>query len=499
MKVKTVGALAALAMMCTSVTVWSVTPQGGFGDRVIEEARVSALEAPEIELDSWRFESGSTLMVEGRLGHQKLEADRDNETYLYLDVKAPAGNQAVTQAPVNLAVVIDRSGSMSGKRLDSAVDAARGMIQQLRDGDVVSVVTYNTEADTIVAPTTIDNRSRQRVAAELDNIVAAGDTCISCGLEAGMAALRGRDGMVQRMLLLSDGKATNGVRDLAGFERLATRARDMGCSISSLGIDVGYNERIMGTLAQASNGRHYFVENASSLPTIFDQERQSLIQTVATNAEVRVDLAPGVQVLQVFDRAFRREGNTLVVPMGSFASLDDKTVLVKVRVPRGAEGRRPVANVSLGFDDLVKGSRGQCEGALTTALTAQASDVSSLDPLVGARVGRAETSATLREANALFGRGKFAAAKKQLTKTRDKLRSTRARSAKSAPKPRRAEVDRDFERQLAALDDATTGFASPPPAQAAGPGRPAAAPRPAGRAGAVQVRRNEESAADFAF
>lgn len=497
MRIKTVAGLAAAAMMTTSLTVWSITPPGGFGDRVTEQAQAAAVDAPTIELDGWTFEAGDTLRVEGRLGHETLAAQRDNETFLYVDVSAPAGAKAISPAPVNLAIVIDKSGSMNNGRLEHAVQAARGMIRRMRDGDMVSVVTYNTQASTLVSPTVIDGDSRQRVSDRLSGIVAGGDTCISCGVEAGMDALRGRDGMVQRMLLLSDGKATDGVRDIGGFERIAERARDMGCAISSLGIDIGYNERIMSTIALSSNGRHYFVENESSLPSIFDQELDSLVSTVATNAELRVQLAPGVQVLQVFDRAFRREGNTLIAPMGSFAAGDDKTLLVKVRLPRGAEGSRPVADVNLAFDDLALGKPGTCSGGLRANLTDDVSQVTTIDPLVGGRVGRVETAAALRDANRLFSERKFADAKAKLASTKKRLKGERTALAKRAPRPRQAELERDFDRQLAALDDASEGFATPPAAEPAG--ATAGAAPPASRAGAVQVRQNEQSAADLAF
>ncbi|MEZ4441987.1 MAG: VWA domain-containing protein [Polyangiaceae bacterium] len=493
MKVKTVGLLATLATLTTSMTVWSITPPGGYGERV-QSATAVALTGPEVEVDTWRFEAGTALQVEGRLGHPVLASGQTNETYLYVDVTAPATAQATAPAPANLAIVIDRSGSMSGGRLEKAVEAARGMVRRLRDGDAVSIVTYNTEAETRLASTTIDSQSREPVLRALDGITPLGDTCISCAVEAGMRALRGgREGMVKRMLLLSDGKATAGVRDLAGFERLAAEARDMDCAISSVGIDIGYNERVMSAIAFGSNGRHYFVEQPSSIAPVFDQELASLVKTVATGAEVRVDLAPGVEVLEVYDRAFRREGSTLVVPMGSFASAEDKTLLVRVRLPRGEDGRLPVAKVDVAFDDLVSGERGHCEGALTASVTSDRASVSSLDPIVGGRVGRAETSRSLREANAAFSRGALAEAKQSLASTKSRLQQQKALAA-AAPKPRRAKLEADFDRQLAALETAADGFATPPPAAA--PGQPA--PPPA-RAGAVQVRRNEAEAADLGF
>lgn len=118
------------------------------------------------------------------------------------------------------------------------------------------------------------------VAVDLDLIVAMGGRAreenplvlvgsfdsICQGINAAMDALRARsNGTVKRVLLLSDGEATADMRDVASFGRLAERARDMVCAISSVGVDVDYNERIMSTIARRSNGRHYFVENPAGL------------------------------------------------------------------------------------------------------------------------------------------------------------------------------------------------------------------------------------------
>ncbi len=507
MKISTVGLLAGAAMTLTTLTVWSLTPTGGFDDAVVERAESFAADGiadigkATTVADDWKFQDGSTLQVEGRLGHATLAATKDNETFLYLNVKAPTDLTATQAAPVDLAIVIDRSGSMTGKRLRNAIDAAQGMVGRLRDGDRVSVVTYNTTANTLVAPTVLNASSRQSIAQQISGITASGDTCISCAIDSAMRLLDGgrtfgsSPNRVKRMLLLSDGQATAGIRKESGFVQLASRARDMGCSISSIGVDVDYNQRIMSALAIQSNGRHYFVENAAGLRTIFDQELSSLVKTVATNAEMRVALAPGVDVLQVYDRAFRREGNTLVVPMGMFTASDEKTVLVKVRVPRGADGSRPIADVNLNFQDLVTGGAGTCSGNLRASLSSDTAKASALDPLVGARIGRAETAALLRDANGLFEGGDDKSALASIKSKRADLRRKRDAFSRRAPKPRAAEVNRDFDKQLAALDQAEQGFAAPPPAA------PNAAPAPAQqtRAGRAQVRANEASAADMAF
>jgi Ca-activated chloride channel family protein len=500
MKVKTVALLAALGMMLTSFTVWSVTdPRSELTEIEPDEPGPPVIATGTGDDDSSslaQFTAGQTLMLEGRLGHARLLADRENESFLFVNVSAEQAAAAAASRPLNLAVVLDRSGSMKGQALENARAAASGMVQRLREGDVVSVVAYNSTTQIVVPPTTIDISSRERVITALSGITAQGDTCISCGIDAGVELLRQRSGMVDRLLLLSDGEATTGVRDVEGFRRIAAGVRRFGAAISSIGVDVDYNERIMAAVAQESNGRHYFVERPAELQRIFDDELASLVKTIGKGAELAVDLGPGVEVEQVLDRTFRREGNRLIVPLGDFAAGEQKTLLAKLRIPRGASGVRPVAGVKLSYDDLQNSRRGECEGKLSVALTSDANQISPLDPLVLARVQRSETASVLTEANELFARGDVEQARNRLSKKLDDLRVGRTAAVQAAPKSRAGEVDRDFERQEAALGAASGGFAEPasPPAAGAAPARPAES-----RKGKAQVRSNQKEAVDLAF
>lgn len=502
MKIATVALLSTLGMALTSVSVWALTPPGR--SPAGSEPRPASVAAPQgggsttkdggggliadlIDRAGPRgasFTAGSTLMVEGRLGHPTLDATRDNETFLMLNVRAAAEELASTPAPVNLSIVIDRSRSMEGQRLENALAAARGMIRRLRDGDTVSVVTYNTETEVVVPATLLDSRSRDDLLFSLRSIEAQGHTCISCGIETGLAtmstSLGGTRPGVSRMLLLSDGEANAGIRDVPGIQRLAEQARGRDVAISSIGVDVDYNERMMFAVAQSSNGRHYFVENEAGLPRIFDEELDSLVRTVANRAEVELDLAPGVQLLEVMDRGFSRDGNRVLVPFGAFAQGDNKTLLVRLRVPRGDAGERPVAEVRMRWDDLTRSRPGDCQGSLVAALTDDARRVSPLDPLVESRLARSETAAALSRANELFEEGDLVAAQRTLDSSRGRIRERRTDASNKADAAQQPALDKDFESQLEKLEAAEKGFSAA-----------AAEPAPtASRAGKAQVRSN---------
>src|SRR6185437_4154300 len=285
-----VALLAALGMSLTSVTVYSLTPAGGLSHRghegtvstdVVEEPAPDApARTPEIS----RFTDGKTLTVEGRVGHARLARTSTGETYVMLEVKGADGAVAKSAAPANLALVIDRSGSMKGTRLRNAIAAAQTAVDRLDDGDVVSVVTFDTQTQVVVPPTTIGPGARESVDARIRGIGLGGDTCISCGLEEAMSLLAQTPGKVSRMLLLSDGDANHGVRDVPGFRGIARRAQEKGISVTTIGVDVDYNEKIMSAIAVDSNGRHYFVADPSGLPRVFEEEARSLTSTVASNA-----------------------------------------------------------------------------------------------------------------------------------------------------------------------------------------------------------------------
>ncbi len=503
MLVRTFGILAALGMGATSLGVWSSTPapqaepiaQQTGGDLLIAEPDPSR--PPRAD-----FTREGTLEVSARLGHPVMAAERMGETYLMVRMEAAPDFGNGVRPALNLAIVIDRSGSMRGKRLTNALAAARTAIEGLRTGDVVSVITYDVDAKTLVAPVAIDEASRSRALAALRQVAPGGNTCISCALDAAEQALTSgsamtaREGRVSRVLLLTDGEPTRGVLDVAGFERQSERLRDRGIPISTIGVDVEYNERILAAIARASNGRHYFVEDAASLPRIFEAERQALAATVAKDTQIIVSLAPGVLVSQVYDRHYQQTGSELTIPIGALSAGEERTVLIRVETPSASAGEQRVAGVFVSYNDLVRGGRGVADGELNRALSFNEAEWSPLDSIVAARVSRSETAQVLIEANQLVASGRMGAARARLGS------QLAALEAKRRDLPKGEAVEKDLERQASALAAASEGFAdAPTAAPAAAPPGAAAAPAPAGPAkkSRAQTRANAERAVGLSY
>ncbi len=532
MKLKTTLAFALCGVLASAAGAFAIpmTPAGHVAatkDPWVSETKVGGETVPS---DPARVVAGDTLAIDARLGHASLAKNGRGETFLLAQIAAAEDKSGTSAAssPMNLALVIDRSGSMKGDRIANAMNAAVSAIERLRDGDSVTVVAFDSAAQVVVPPTRVSTASRASMEAAVRNIRLGGDTCISCGLQEAMQQLAQTSlsgDRVNRMILLSDGATNSGIKDVPGLRAMAGRMNAKGVTISTIGVDVDFDEKVMAALAAEGNGRHYFVANASGLPAVFAQEFDDILASVAKEAELSIELAPGVEVAEVFDRSFRREGNKIIVPFGTFSAKQEKTVLVKLRVPADREGTEAVAEVKLAYRDLLKKSDGTAGGQLALAIRGDGTEQKELDPFVAARVERSRTAATLTDANKLFEQGRVDEARAKLARRQIELKRiedeslafAKASPKKSAPARSAKSLDKDFEDQLGAVATADRNFAPAPPPRPSATSRgdsfgaggfavaaapPAAAPAavsPQSREGKASVRLNQQSASEMGF
>jgi Ca-activated chloride channel family protein len=342
----------------------------------------------------------------------------------------------------------------------------------------------------LVPPTALDADARVRVTSQIESLRADGDTCISCGLETALNVLRQRSGGIDRVLLVSDGEATSGVRDIAGMRRVADTVRATGATVTTIGVDVDYNERMMTAIAEQTNGRHYFVQTPEALSAIFDQELSGLERAVAREATVELELAPGVELVDVAGRAFSRNGSRVTVPLGSFSAGEERSVLARVRVSGTGSGEQPIATARVRYDDLTTGSFAETSGSLAAFVTSDGSR-SLLDPTVEERVQRTSSVTALNEASGLFAAGDATAARRKVADKLEEVKQRRAVAVAAAPEAAKPALSSQFDREEVALGAAASAFAEPPPAATATPEEV--------RRSKAALKRNAAQAADLAF
>ena len=158
--------------------------------------------------------------------------------------------------PLNLAIVIDRSGSMAGERLDYAKSAAIGIVERLGDADRVALVQYDDNAQVVVSSIPTDRTGKDRLRGAIRELTVGGSTNLHEGMTLGRDEVQRTltTGQVSRIILLSDGKANAGVIDQSAIADTARAAADKGVRITSVGVGLDYNEDLMEAIAEAGRG-----------------------------------------------------------------------------------------------------------------------------------------------------------------------------------------------------------------------------------------------------
>ena len=249
--------------------------------------------------------------------------------------KADNERDGAERPAINLAIVIDRSGSMQGDRIVVARQAAIEAVNALGDRDIVSVITFANSASVLVAAQSAANK--ESIISKIRRIEASGGTAIFEGVslaqdELGKFLSKDR---VNRMILLSDGQANIGPSSPDELGRLGAVLRKHDISASTIGLGLDYNEDLMTRLAGKSDGNSYFAKNASDLPPIFAAELKDALSVVAQSVKLRVEFENGTLPTEILGREGRIDGNSVILDFNQIYGGQEKFVIVNATVPAG--------------------------------------------------------------------------------------------------------------------------------------------------------------------
>ncbi len=367
------------------------------------------------------------LAVTAHLNRRLIPTTGAGEIYFGVRLRAPdvTAAEAATRPPLNLALVLDRSGSMARGKFAHAREAALFALHQLTERDYVGVVAYDHVIE-LVAPSQRATPAAKRAAEQaLQPIFARGNTNLHDGWLLGLQQVASQQGQVdpsalQRCFLLTDGLANTGITDRAALVALAQEWRQRGISTTTFGLGEDFDETLLEAIADAGGGHFYFIAEPGDIPNFFKGELGELLAVAAR--QITLDLwavveRPGASERAIFTLLNRLPMTTdadgvATVDLGEMDAASERLLVARVACPRGSRGEHITLHARLRYRsaDLAQDYVVELPAQTLTYDLETAVDAQPVDDAFMADVLLLQAAAARDHADAQMRAGDFSAA-----------------------------------------------------------------------------------------
>jgi len=314
-----------------------------------------------------------------------------SQRFVLARIAAPRATTERVRPPVNLAIVLDRSGSMSGEKIRVAKVAVEEAIARLRPDDRFSVVAYDDVVDVVIESTPASAEARRGAVERLRTVDARGSTNLGEGWLRGCEQVARHlvERGVNRCLLLTDGLANVGMTDPDQLAGHAAELRARGVSTSTFGVGNDFDERLLQALADAGGGHFYYIADAPQIRDAITSEVGETLEIVARDVDLEITARDDIRIEPISPYPIQARGNRTIVSLGDLGSEQAVEVVLRISFPYGEIGRETGAIVALTDRDGVFGPGGSGGSEPCRLIWAYADDRANDDQPRDADVDRA--------------------------------------------------------------------------------------------------------------
>lgn len=269
-----------------------------------------------------------------------VRADGHSTRYVHAVVTAPEAPRRANRTPVNVALVLDRSGSMGGQKIVLVKAAAERALRMLHPDDRFALVVYDDEIDVLMESRPCTQDAREEALRRLASIDARGTTDLSGGWLKGCEQVARfiESNTIGRCLLLTDGLANRGILDPEELIDHVTQLRRRGVVTSTFGVGADFDEQLLQRMADAGAGHFYFIERAEQIVDLLTSELGEALEVVARGVTVTAQAPAGARIELLNPWSVENASHGLVASLGDLVSSQELSLVYRITLPEGRDG-----------------------------------------------------------------------------------------------------------------------------------------------------------------
>ncbi len=360
------------------------------------------------------------MKLEVKLEKNPVLSTGKENNHLLVRLKTPAGAASI-RPPLVIGLAIDKSWSMKGEKMDSTLEAASYLVNWLTRNDYVAIVAYS--ADVQIVQGLIKLTDKGLIVDKLRNIQVGTSTNLSGGWLQTLRMIENAQvpNSYRRVILLTDGQATLGIKDPAQLKKISSDHLGRNISTTAIGVGDDFSEETLRDIASAGGGSFYFIANPEEAPEIFFKEFGDIGALYGQAVEIKIVFSEGVNFIETLsDIPANYEGNTLTIQAGDIRSDDIRNLVINIETnPDKLPKSGKIAEVEVSFYNILQNMT--LETVKSDLDLKVASKESTSDPDVQVEILISKSAKAMIEASRFSAGKNPAAAKEVITRMISKI------------------------------------------------------------------------------